>query len=293
MKASRLIPAIVILVVAAFAIVLLSSCGRNENSTNPPVVQSPSAPEQESPRPVPTVEKPVHKHKHSHVATEPATVPQTTEAGPPAVSDHQPVSAQELRRGPDGSNKVALTFDAGASAKPTPELLSILRRNGVKATFFLTGKWVEQNPELVKQIVADGHVIGNHTYSHPDLRKLTDDEIREQLRRVEDMVHDATGVSTKPYFRPPFGGRDQRVLDVAASEGYQCVYWTVDSWDAFKKGIQPSEIEGRVLDRASGGSVVLMHCGSWPTVKALQDIITDLRAKGYELVTVPQLETSH
>jgi peptidoglycan/xylan/chitin deacetylase (PgdA/CDA1 family) len=195
----------------------------------------------------------------------------------------------ELKQGREGTGKIALTFDAGASSKPTPGLLRVLAGKGVKATFFLTGKWVEQNPDLTRQIIAAGHEIGNHTYSHPDLRKLSDDEIREQLAKTEEIVQAVAGVSTKPYFRPPFGGRDERVLRVAAEEGYRCVYWTADSWDGFKKGIKAAEIEDRVLNKAVDGSIVLMHCGSWPTVDALPQIIDSLRARGYDLVRVSDL----
>jgi peptidoglycan/xylan/chitin deacetylase (PgdA/CDA1 family) len=198
----------------------------------------------------------------------------------------------ELKRGQMGGDKIALTFDAGASSKPTPELLSILESKGVKATFFLTGKWVEDNRELTRRIIAEGHEIGNHTYSHPDLRNLSDDEIRDQLARTEDLVQSTAGVSTKPFFRPPFGGRDSRVLDVAREEGYRSVYWTVDSWDAFKKGIKASEIEDRVLERSKDGAIVLMHCGSWQTVDALPEIIDELRVRGYELVKVSDLAQS-
>lgn len=195
----------------------------------------------------------------------------------------------ELSQGEIGSGKIALTFDAGASSKPTPELLKVLADNGVKATFFLTGKWVEENPELTREIIAEGHEIGNHTYSHPDLRRLTDDEIREQLSKTEEIVQSVAGVSTKPYFRPPYGGRDQRVISVASEDGYQCVYWSLDSLDAFKQGITTSEIEQRVTEKASDGAIILMHCGSWPTVKALPDIISSLRGKGYDLVRVSDL----
>lgn len=202
----------------------------------------------------------------------------------------QPSESQPSEHTAGDAGKIALTFDAGASAAPTPALLDVLEKYNLKCTFFLTGKWIEKNPELTKRILDDGHEIGNHTYSHPDLRGLTDDQIRVQFAKTESALESLCGVSTKPFFRPPYGGRDDRVLRVAEDEGYQCVYWTADSWDAFKKGIQADEIASRVLDRAKDGAIVLMHCGSWPTVDALPHIIVGLQAKGYDLVKVSDLD---
>jgi peptidoglycan/xylan/chitin deacetylase (PgdA/CDA1 family) len=217
---------------------------------------------------------------------------------PPVQAEHPSRSGRlrrpgnyqgELARAGAGGTKVALTFDAGASAAPTPAILRALKAAGVHVTFFLTGKWCEQNPELVKEIVAEGHQIGNHTYSHQDLRKLSDEQIVDQLRRMDNIVRDLTGQDTKPYFRPPYGARDKRVLRVAADEGYVSVFWSVDSWDAFKKGITTEEIESRVLGRVHGGDIVLLHCGSKPTADAVPYLIRELQSRGYQIVRVSEL----
>ena len=198
-------------------------------------------------------------------------------------------SASEIARVSSAGNKVALTFDAGASAVPAPELLHALRSYGLHATFFLTGKWCEANPELVRQIAAEGHEIANHTYSHPDLRKLSDDQIKHQLQKTDEIVERITGTHTAPYFRPPFGGRDKRVISDAANAGYTTIYWSLDSWDAFKKGITSEEITRRVLSRIHGGDIVLMHCGSDATAKALPGLINEIQKRGYEIVKVSDL----
>lgn len=187
------------------------------------------------------------------------------------------------------SNKVALTFDAGASSAPTPSILQTLRSAGLHVTFFLTGKWCEKNPELAKQIAAKGHEIGNHTYSHPDLRKLSDEAIIEQLQKADDLITKLTGKSAKPLFRPPFGGRDKRVLAVAGEQGYRSVYWSLDSFDAYKKGITSQQIKDRILERIQGGDIVLMHCGSAATAAQLPDLISKLQQRGYEIVKVSDL----
>lgn len=168
-------------------------------------------------------------------------------------------------------------------------LLSILKKDDVHATFFLTGRWIEENPELVRQIAAAGYEIGNHTYSHPDLTKLEDADIRDQLAKMESLLQRTAGITSKPLFRAPYGAIDARVLRVVGEDGYMSIRWSVDSWDAFKKGITTTEIENRVLDKADDGSIVLMHCGSWPTVDAVHDIVITLRSRGYELVTVNEL----
>jgi len=188
----------------------------------------------------------------------------------------------------DSASMIALTFDAGASSKPTPDLLDTLKSAGLHVTFFLTGKWCEQNEALVKRIHNEGHEIANHTYSHPDLRKLGDDEIREQLAKVDEIVVGLTGEHCAPYLRPPYGGRDKTVLRIASEEGYTSIYWSLDSWDSFKKGITSDEIKERVLGRVQGGDIVLLHCGSRATADALPDLIRDLRSRGLRVVTVTE-----
>jgi len=195
----------------------------------------------------------------------------------------------EIRRGPPSARKIALTFDAGASAAPTPAILAALREQGIRATFFLTGKWVKRNPDLVREIVRDGHEIGNHSYSHTNFRKLTDEQIADELNRTEAAVEQAAGVTTKPYFRPPYGGLDTRVQKAVRNAGYSIVYWSVDSWDSFKKDIKPEEVRRRVLTKSRPGAIVLMHCGSQATAEALPGIIRSLKEEGYSLVPVSEL----
>ena len=188
-----------------------------------------------------------------------------------------------------GSSRIALTFDAGASAAPTPAILAALKDADLQATFFLTGKWCEKNPELTKQIINDGHEIGNHSYSHPDFRKISDSAIAEQLKKTENIVVNLTGQSTKPLFRPPYGGRNKHVLSVVGGQGYTSIYWSLDSWDAFKKRITSTEIRDRILKRVQGGDIVLLHCGSEPTAKQLPELIEKLKDRGFTMVKVSEL----
>ncbi|MDH7601453.1 MAG: polysaccharide deacetylase family protein [Armatimonadota bacterium] len=190
------------------------------------------------------------------------------------------------------SNLIALTFDAGASSAPTASLLDTLRSAGLHVTFFLTGKWCERNETLVRRIANEGHEIANHTYSHPDLRKLSSEAIREELTKTDEIVTRITGQHCAPYFRPPYGSRDRRVIEAARQAGFTCVYWSVDSWDAFKRGITPDEIKTRVLSKAKAGDIVLMHCGSPATAEALPEIIQELESRGLRIVPVSELLSS-
>lgn len=195
----------------------------------------------------------------------------------------------EISQVNNSENKIALTFDAGASPVPTPSILRTLKASGIHATFFLTGKWCEKSPNLVREIAQDGNEICNHTYSHPDLRKLDNMQIAQQLQKVDEMVVRLTGRSTKPFFRPPFGARNSHVLHAAYGQGYTSIYWAVDSWDAFKKNITSEEIKNRILSKVQSGDIILMHCGSQPTADALPEIIRELKSRGYKMVTVSEL----
>jgi peptidoglycan/xylan/chitin deacetylase (PgdA/CDA1 family) len=197
-------------------------------------------------------------------------------------------SSKEISRGPATSKKVALTFDAGSGSESTPQILKALQDANIKATFFLTGKWVEENPALAKQIASDGHVIGNHTYSHPDLTKQTDNNISYQLRAAEGEIAKVTGFDPKPLFRPPYGARDARVLRVAAEAGYTSIYWTVDSLD-WKPDMTPAQVKDRVLAGLGNGAIVLMHCGSNQTAQVLPQLISEIKSRGYQIVAVPEL----
>lgn len=297
---SRILLLTIIIILSIAAVFLLSSCGqRGRSGSSVDGLPSTTEDSQKSASELPDEPPVTDENRVMLPEEEESASVEITPADPDDRVGEEPhklvgtadgrTLVMELKQGPVDSGQIALTFDAGASSKPTPELLVVLAQKGVHATFFLTGKWVEQNKQLTREIVSAGHEIGNHTYSHPDLRNLSDDRIRQELGKTEAIIQDVAGVSTKPFFRPPYGGRDARVLQVASDEGYRCIYWTADSWDGFKKGIKADEIEKRVLDRAEPGAIVLMHCGSWPTVDALPRIIDKLRANGYELVKVSDL----
>lgn len=187
---------------------------------------------------------------------------------------------------------IALTFDDGSDGKNIPKILQILTDNNIKGTFFITGKAAKSHPDLIKKIASHGSLIGNHSYSHPYFTKLTASQMVSELAQCETTLKDITGLTTKPYFRPPYGAYNTAVLKAVGGAGYtKTIKWTVDSLDW--KGITASEIVTRVMNNATPGGIVLMHVGAEAsgTPTALPQIISKLKAKGYKFVTVKQLLT--
>ena len=135
----------------------------------------------------------------------------------------RPLSSQEITHGDQTKNQVIFTFDGGSGSESGKAILDTYKKHNIKATFFLTGKFVEENPELVRSMVAGGHEIFNHTYDHPHLDEISDQEIIVEFEKMDQVLTRTVGISSKPFFRPPYGSRDQRVLDIAYKAGYQSV----------------------------------------------------------------------
>ena len=146
--------------------------------------------------------------------------------------------------------KVAFSFDASWGAERTQKILDILAEHEIKTTFFLTGFWVEDYPEQVKAIDAAGHEIGNHTATHPHLNSLTAEEIREELKTVEQMIWEVCGRKTV-LFRPPFGEYNNQVITTASELGYKTIQWSIDSLDW--QNLSKEEIVNRVTNRIHTG----------------------------------------
>lgn len=223
----------------------------------------------------------------------PATHPPGT---PPTTVPPEVAVATVVRQGPAGQKVVALTFDAGSDLGHTAAILDALARNGIRASFGLTGTWAEAHPATVARIAREGHQLINHTWSHPSFTgystgtgPLPTAERRSQITRAETAIVEAAGVAAKPWFRPPYGDLDQSVLVDVGALGYRYVaMWTVDSlgW----KGLPPAEIAQRCLDRAEPGAIYLFHVGSASADHAaLQAIVDGLRARGYRFATLAEL----
>lgn len=182
--------------------------------------------------------------------------------------------------------KVAFTFDASWGAERTGQILDIMRENEVKATFFLTGTWAEKYPEWVKEIVAEGHEVGNHTYSHPHMSQLSYQQIEKELKKAGDIIYSLSGKHTA-LFRPPFGEYNDTVISAADSLGYKTIQWSIDSLDW--KNLSKEAIVEKVTEEAHRGAIILFHNNGQNTPEALPEIIEFYHRNGYKIVPVSSL----
>ena len=204
-------------------------------------------------------------------------------------------AAAVIRHGPRDVPVVALTFDMGGRLDPAQDILAWLVDNEVPATIFPTGGTGAMTAEglAALEVVAEHRDLldlGNHSWSHPDFRELDAAAMRDQLERTEEAVLELTGRSTVPWFRPPFGALDEQIPAVVGAAGWtSIVLWDIDTidWRPIEDGGPTAdEIVGKVLERAQGGSIVLLHLGGYETLEALPGIVEGLRARGLEPVTL-------
>ncbi len=182
---------------------------------------------------------------------------------------------------------IAMTFDDGPHATNTPKLLEMAAKRHIKLTFFVLGQCVEQNPSVLQREVAEGHEIGNHSWSHPDLAKLSDEAVRSQLRRTEDLIVKTAGV--KPtLMRPPYGELTKRQrIWVNHEFNYKVILWDVDPLDWKRPG--SNIVAQRIIAGARPGSIILSHDIHPPTIAAMPQVFDALLAKGFKFVTVSEL----
>ena len=203
-----------------------------------------------------------------------------------------------VERGDTGRLEVAFTFDAGEGAGHTEEILDLLAEHGIKGSFGVTGQWVEQNPELTRRIVADGHMLINHTYDHSsftgvsrDLDPLPEVERLNQIETTRQIILEIAGYDTAPYFRFPYGDYDRESLDQLARVGYDyTLWWSCDTqgWNGFSPETI-AEICGPEADEGGPGAILLMHVADDNDFAALPVLIEQYQEAGYTFVTVEEL----
>ena len=189
------------------------------------------------------------------------------------------------------SKEVALTFDDGPDAKYTPMILDILKQNGIKATFFIVGVQASKNPSVVKRIVKEGHAIGNHTWNHPQIPKLTEQQIDKQISSTDNILYSLIGYHTD-LFRPPYGAMNNKNIEQVGSMGYKIIDWSVDTRDW--AGTPVSQMMTYVQKQFRSGGIILQHCAGNDknminTINALKQMISLFKGKGYTFVTVPEI----
>lgn len=187
--------------------------------------------------------------------------------------------------------KIYITFDAGYEAGYTPKILEALKKHNVKATFFVVGTLIKSDPEVIKQIDAEGHIIGNHTMNHPNMSKMqTLEDFKNQIEPVEILYKNLTGKDMKKYYRPPQGIYNLKNLEMANELGYKTIFWSLAYVD-WKKNIQPSHDEAlnKILSRIHNGAILLLHSTSKTNSEILDELLTKLEDMGYEFGTLDEL----
>jgi peptidoglycan-N-acetylglucosamine deacetylase len=193
--------------------------------------------------------------------------------------------------GPTNKHQVALTFDDGPDLIYTPKILDILKKNQVKATFFLVGENAQRYPQMVKRIIEEGHVVANHSYNHPNFRKVSELQFHDQIQKTEKILQKLTGYSPK-LIRPPYGNINEEQIKWTASQHFTVVNWNVDSLDW--RGLTADQVVSNVLADTSSGSIILQHSAGKRgrlsgSVQALDVIIHKLKESRIRMVTVPEL----
>ncbi|RUT35908.1 polysaccharide deacetylase family protein [Paenibacillus zeisoli] len=217
-----------------------------------------------------------------------------------AASSHEALTLGELRRkyaetfkfrGPK-VKRIALTFDDVPDPRFTPQVLDILAKNHIKATFFVVGQRAEKHPGLVKRIYREGHLIGNHSYNHPLFKNKSLAYFKDQILRTETIIYNLTGFRPK-FIRPPYGEINEEQLRWVKSRGYKVINWNVDSKDW--KGLNKLQVTNNILSAAGPGSIILQHAGGGVgadltgTIEALPIVIRTLKSKGYTFVDLSEL----
>ena len=283
--------------------VLLTACA----IAAPPSLDSSPAPSSEivtAPVPTPTVAPATPSTTVTSPATPTATStplplpPTATIAAPPPTPPAESgARAVVAEYGTSGRHEIALTFDAGADRGYAEEILDLFAAEGVTASFGILGQWAEANPDLVQRMVAEGHMLFNHSWSHASLTgastgagPLTAEQIAQELARTEHVVAEITGgYEMRPYFRPPYGDYDAASLTAAARNGYPvALLWSCDSRDSL--GATAAEILASCIDTAQPGRIVLLHVGAQSAAyEALPRMIATLRERGFAFVTAEQI----
>lgn len=206
-------------------------------------------------------------------------------------------SAEQLKKlgayyvGDTSQKKIYLTFDAGYENGYTEHILDVLKKHNVKATFFLVGNFISTSPELVKRMVSEGHTVGNHTFTHPDMSKISSEEgFSEELGKLEELYEQTTGEKMKKFYRPPQGKYSEDNLKMAQQMGYTTVFWSLAYVDWYNDN-QPTQQEAmdKLVPRIHNGAIVLLHSTSKTNSEILDSLLTKWEEMGYTFGEISEL----
>lgn len=216
------------------------------------------------------------------------------ENGKPPVGNASARALKEYNAyflGKDETKDIYLTFDAGFENGFTPSILDVLKNHEVKAAFFLVGHYLEEEPELVKRMIDEGHIVGNHTYNHPDMSKISDVEsFKKELSSLEELYKQITGLDMPKYYRPPQGKFNEENLIMANNLGYKTIFWSLAYVDWYNDK-QPTKEQAfkKLIPRTHPGAVILLHSTSKTNSEILDELITKWKDEGYTFKTLDDL----
>lgn len=183
-----------------------------------------------------------------------------------------------------------LTFDLGYEAGYTSQILDVLKQNHVKAVFFITGHYLNTQPDLVKRMLEEGHIVGNHTVNHKSLPSLSEKELEKEIMDLHKALYEKFGYEMK-YFRPPKGEFSEKVLNTVKNLGYQSIFWSFayDDWDENKQGREEYG-KSKILDNLHNGSILLLHATSKDNANILDTVIKEAQKMGYQFQPITEFE---
>ena len=208
-----------------------------------------------------------------------------------------PATAQELAQfnaaflGDTTNKRIYLTFDSGYENGCTEKILDILKKHHVPAAFFLVGNYIERNPELVKRMISEGHIVGNHTMHHYDMSRIKEKEnFEKELTDLESLYKEVTGQEMEKYYRPPQGIYSQENLEMASALGYKTLFWSLAYVD-WNNDAQPTRQEAfsKLIPRIHNGAVVLLHSTSQTNAEVLDEVLTEWKKMGYSFGDISEI----
>lgn len=214
-------------------------------------------------------------------------------------SDHLPPGAQSeidiakydaYYLGNTKEKKIYLTFDEGYENGYTPKILDVLKEHNVKAAFFVTKPYIQSQPDLVKRMVEEGHIVGNHSVTHPSLPDKTDEEVKHEILETARYFEEVTGTSMPLFFRPPAGEYSERTLQITKDLGYKTIFWSMayKDWDVNNQPGKQAAYE-HIVQNHHPGAIILLHAVSSSNTEALGDMLKYLRDQGYTFASLNEL----
>lgn len=188
--------------------------------------------------------------------------------------------------------RIYLTFDCGYENGYTLKILDVLKETDTKACFFITGHYLNSSYDIVKRMITDGHIVGNHTYSHKSFNVSSNEEILNDIKKLEDLYKEKTGLTMSKYIRPPKGEYTEKSQKLLADNGYSSIFWSLAYVDWYKDKYYGNHYSyNNVMKKIHNGAIILMHSVSKDNTLDLKDIIIDLKEKGYIFSSLDDLSS--